>query len=185
MTDQELAARACRGDGRATAELVVRAMPVVRGLGRRLTRSAEEGDALAQEAIVLALQQLERYRGEAAFATWVCSIVVRRHADHARRAGADERLRARLQPPAEPDPADVAEHHDTETRLWELVAKLPPGERDAVLANAASDSQAEAAQRLGVSLNVLRVRLHRARRALRELARAEYPDWEELGYAHG
>ena len=183
-SDLELAERAARGHARATAELVNRALPIVRGLARRLAGDAEEGDALAQEAFAAALEGLNRYRGDAAFATWVCAIAVRKHADLARSAAAEERLRKRPADAGEREPGEIVADKDSAHRLWQLVVELPQAHRDAIIARATSEGAADAAVRLGITTNAMRVRLHRARLALRELLLARYPDWsEEVSHA--
>jgi DNA-directed RNA polymerase specialized sigma24 family protein len=73
------------------------------------------------------------------------------------------------------DPAQIVTEMDAARRLWRLVAQLRPRDRDAIVARAASESPAEAAEAVGISANAFRVRLHRARLALRELM-------EEPGY---
>jgi RNA polymerase sigma-70 factor (ECF subfamily) len=183
LSDFGLAERAVRGDATAAEELVRRALPVVRGLGRRLTGDAEDGDALAQDAIVAALEGLERYRGDAAFSTWVCAIAIRRHADEQRRRRSERRLAERMSArrPIEPK---MAINGDTATRLWALVTELPAAHRDALVARATSGSNAEAAGRMGITPGAMRVRLHRARLALRAALTARCPDLlEEVGYA--
>jgi len=185
-SDLDLAERAVRGDQAATAALITRALPVVRALARRLAGDPEEADALAQEAFVAALESLERYRGDAAFATWVCAIVVRRHADLQRARAPEERARRHIRAVRERDPADMVAEKDSTQRLWRLVAQLPPAHREALIARATSASAAEAAVALGITTNALRVRLHRARLALRELLLAQYPDWfGEVTHAEG
>lgn len=180
-SDLDLAERAARGDGAATTELVNRVLPIVRGLARRLSGDPEEGDALAQEAIVTALEGIHRYRGEAAFATWVCGIAVRRHAELKRREIAERRRLQRLQHAHEPDPSEVVAASDTEHRLWSLIQQLPLAHREVLIARATSESTTQAAGGMGVTANAFRVRLHRARLALRRLLMAQCPDlMEEL-----
>lgn len=184
--DLDLAERAARGDGAATTELVNRALPIVRGLARRLTGGPEDGDALAQEAVVAALEGIRRYRGEGAFATWVCGIAVRRRAELERREIAEGRRLQRRRPVHEPDPAEVVAARDTEQRLWSLVAELPRAHREVLIARAASESATQAAGAMGITANAFRVRLHRARLALRRLLMTQCPDLvEELRHAKG
>jgi RNA polymerase sigma-70 factor (ECF subfamily) len=183
-SDGELARRACNGDMAAMEALVTRALPIVRGLARRLAADLEEGDALAQEAFVFALEKLERYRAEAAFSTWVCSIALRRHAEAARRMAIERRALGRASRGDERDPADLATARSAARRLWLVVAKLPARHRDAIIARATSDTGAEAAARLDMTPNAFRVRLYRARIALRDLMMRECPDFlEEFRYA--
>jgi RNA polymerase sigma-70 factor (ECF subfamily) len=183
--DRELAARAVRGDGEAAEQLIAAALPTLRGLTRRLTSDPEEGDALAQAAVVAALEQLPRYRGEAAFATWLCSIAVRLRASQRRRAAAEQRAQERLtEVPAGDDLAESAVRREAARCLWDLVLELPPAYREAIVARATADSVTEAAERLGMPPGRYRTRLHRARLALRDLVRTRCPDlMTELGYA--
>jgi RNA polymerase sigma-70 factor (ECF subfamily) len=182
--DIDLAERAARGDAAAMEELVSRALPIVRGLARRLTGDTEEGDSLAQEALAAALEGIARYRGDASFQTWVCGIVVRRHADAERREAREAASVQDQRRSDEVDPAEIAAEMDSARRLWRLVAQLRPQDRDAIIARAASESPTEAAEALGISANAFRVRLHRARLALRELMATRCPElMEELGYA--
>lgn len=184
LNDLELVELAVRGDREATAVLVDRALPVVRGFAGRLAGPGEEGDALAQEAFVAALERLEAYRGEAGFTTWVCGIVLRRHADNQRRRAAERRLQAKIAAARPAPESDPAADRDGIERLWQLVAELPPAQQAVLVARAAGESAAEAAVQLGLTDNAFRVRLHRARQALRKLLLARYPDWfGEMNYA--
>ena len=179
----ELAERAARGDAAATEELIDRALPLVRGMARRLTGDAEEGDALAQEALVAALETISRYRGDAAFSTWVCGIALKRYADGERRKARETASGRGEAGVGRPDPAQLVAETDSARRLWGLVAQLRPRDREAIVARAASDSPAEAAEALGIGANAFRVRLHRARLALRELMATRCPEFmEESGY---
>jgi len=185
-SDLDLAERAVRGDRAATTELVNRALPIVRGLGRRLAGNPEDGDALAQDAIVAALEGIHRYRGEAPFVSWVCGIAVRRHAD-LRRKEIEERQRLQcLQHGHEPDPSEAVAASDTEHRLWNLIHQLPLSHQEVLIARATSESTTQAAGGMGVTANAFRVRLHRARLALRRLLMAQCPDlMEELADGKG
>ncbi len=183
--DRELAARAARGDREAAEKLIAAALPTLRGLTRRLTGDQEEGDSLAQAAVAAALEQLPRYRGEATFATWLCSIAVRLRATQRRRESAERRAQDRLaEPPLRDDLAEAAARRDAARRLWDLVLQLPPPYREAIVARATADSVAEAAEHLGMPPGRYRTRLHRARLALRDLLCTRCPDlMTELGYA--
>ncbi len=72
--------------------------------------------------------------------------------------------------PLAPDPAEELEHQDLATLLDHAMAYLPPTTRVALeLCYLAELPPAEVAPRLGLSVNALEVRLHRARQQLREL----------------
>lgn len=180
-SEVELAERAARGDEAATAELVNRVLPTVRGLARRLTRDQEEGDSLAQDAILAALESIHRYRGDAAFATWVCGIAVNRFAGLQRAAATERRVLGRLhRQTAHADPESIAVARATARDLWLLVAELPAAHRDALVARATNDCTEHAAARIGLTANAFRVRLHRARLALSGMLRQRFPELVEV-----
>jgi RNA polymerase sigma-70 factor (ECF subfamily) len=179
--DLELAERAARGDEGATVELVNRALPTVRRLARRLTGDPEEGDALAQDAVLAALENIQRYRGDAAFSTWVCGIVVKRYASLQRAATTERRALGQFQRQVgSSDPERIAVSRATARDLWLLVAGLPTGYREAILAHATSDTAEDAGAKIGLTANAFRVRLHRARLALAESLRHRFPELVEV-----
>jgi RNA polymerase sigma-70 factor, ECF subfamily len=183
-SDLDLAESAARGNQTAMEALVERALPVVRGFARRLTGDPEEGDALTQEAMVAALEKLERYRGNAAFSTWVCGIALRKAADWQREKAAQINAQAKMESAPQIGPEEALIKKDAATCLWRLAAQLPEVYREAVIARATSENTEQAADQLGLTANALRVRLHRARLALRELMKKQYPDWYgEMKYA--
>lgn len=75
-SDPDLAALAVRGDRTAFAELVSRHQGKVRGMMRRLSGSAADGDDLAQVAFVTAWEKISTYSG-GRFQSWVCAIAYR------------------------------------------------------------------------------------------------------------
>lgn len=177
----ELAELAARGEETATAELVNRALPVVRGLARRLTGDLEEGDALAQDAILTALESIHRYRGDAAFSTWVCGIAVNRFAAMHRAAAREQRASERLRrQAAAPDPEETAVARATARDLWLLINELPARYREALVARATSESTQQGAAQVGLTANAFRVRLHRARLALGAMLRKRSPGLVEV-----
>jgi DNA-directed RNA polymerase specialized sigma24 family protein len=106
----------------------------------------------------------------------VCSITLRRYADAARRKARAEAFAEGQTSDGARDPAQVVLEAESTRRLWRLVAQLRPRDRDAIVARAATESPAEAAEALGISANAFRVRLHRARLALRALMAVRCPD---------
>ncbi len=180
-SELNLAELATRGDEAAAADLLNRALPTVRGLARRLTGSSEEGDALAQDAILAALENIKRYRGDAAFSTWVCGIAVKRFAAMKRAAARERRvLEQSHRETASTDPEATAVARATARDVWLLVAELPAGYREAILARATSDNTERAAAQVGLTPNAFRVRLHRARHALAEKLRQRFPELVEV-----
>ncbi|HSB60727.1 MAG TPA: sigma-70 family RNA polymerase sigma factor [Vicinamibacteria bacterium] len=182
-SDEELARRAVAGEHAAFEALVGRHQDKVYRLARRLTRSPADAEEVLQETFVRAYRRLGTFRGEARFSTWLyrvatnAALMLRRRqarhptesleqflprfdragrhardADHARAARADEILdRARLA-----------------RRAAEALERLPDRYRAPfVLRDLEEMPTAEVAMVLGVSNDVVRQRVHRARLMLR------------------
>jgi RNA polymerase sigma-70 factor, ECF subfamily len=156
---------------------------LVRWLGRR-TGDAVLADDLAQEAFVHLLRGLPRYRGTAALTTWARRIAENVWRDHLRSTAARPEGHAAvsvsalldaLEPPVQPDRVEVA--HDqrvTHECLLDATRQVPPGPRRVLLLHDFGDMPLEQiAAALGCSTATARVRLHRARRRLSEVCRAE------------
>ena len=64
------------GDTEAFAALVKQYQKMVHALAFRMTGSLDDAEDLAQETFLRAYQQLDSFRGEAKFSTWLCQIAV-------------------------------------------------------------------------------------------------------------
>ncbi len=161
-----LVRRAVSGDQEACDGLVRACRPWLVGYCRRLCGDEEGAQDLAQETFCRAWASLSGLHDPAAFRAWLARIALNAHRSHDRRhsAGelpyAPERLAA-LCPEAWP------ERHG----LAEALARLEePDRRLLLLVHGEGYSYTEAAQRLAISPQAARSRLHRAReRARREL----------------
>ena len=71
MTEQELVARARRGDESAFEALVTENEKRIYNLCRRLTGNQEDAAELTQEAFLNAWRGLGRFQGESSFSTWL------------------------------------------------------------------------------------------------------------------
>ncbi len=147
---------------------------VVRYL-RRATRDDALAEDLAQETFLRAAQGVAAFRGESSPRTWLRRIATNILHDHWRgRTARGESLRQpwvpedteRL-PDSRESPALAVERRQVQACLEDLVAQLPPGERDAlILAAGHSLPPRELARRLRLAPEAARARLHRARRKL-------------------
>jgi RNA polymerase sigma-70 factor (ECF subfamily) len=148
---------------------------LVRRHNQRLYRAARailgddaEAEDVVQDAYVRAFHALSTFRGDAAFSTWLTRIAVNE-------ALARRRARNRF---ADVVPEEVPmatartpERELADAELGRLIEKeidaLPDGLREAlVLRDVEELPTAEAAAVLGLTEEALRVRLHRARKAL-------------------
>ncbi|MDQ1510375.1 MAG: hypothetical protein QOG50_2219 [Actinomycetota bacterium] len=148
---------------------------VFRYLVRRV--GVDEAESLLGDVFRIAFEKRANYDGARPNARpWLYGIATNLLAHHrrteARRIGATARLLARR--PAADDASDqVVERLDAE-ELWphvaEAVARLPEGERDALLLYVWEElSYDEIASALDVPVGTVRSRLNRARQNLREL----------------
>jgi RNA polymerase sigma-70 factor, ECF subfamily len=176
QTDAELVRLAQEEDLDAFAELVRRYERRLRIVLLRLLDDTRDVEEAVQDAFVQAWRNLDRYRSEAAFFTWLYRIGVNAALARARRkvhATTDldslpSEGAAYVAPEVRPEA--VAETHDLRARILEALAKLPFEHREAVvLRDVAGLSNEEVAAALDLSVPAAKSRIHRARLALREL----------------
>lgn len=167
-TDTDLATAALGGDRPAFAALAERHRPALERACRRALRDPHAAADAAQEAMVAALLGLHQLRDPARFGSWLVGIGL----NVSRRMLAAQERPSALAEAERPDPAagpaELVELDWIAARVRAAVAKLPPGQRDAVLAfYLAGLTHAEAAAELGVAATAVKTRLHKARRSLR------------------
>ncbi len=75
-TDQQLVARAQKGDTRAFDLLVLKYQHRIFGLIGRYISDTDEVQDVAQEAFIKAYRALPRFRGDSAFYTWLYRIAI-------------------------------------------------------------------------------------------------------------
>jgi len=161
------------GDRAAFDELVRRTWAETYALAHRLTGDREDALEVCQEAYLRAHRALRRFRGDARFTTWLYRITANCAATHVgrRRRHRHEDLEA-VDPedrtPAH-DPVGRAEAAHLQERVRAAIAALPPRLRAVVVLRDVYDLSHEAiAAELGISTAAAKVRLHRARRRLRD-----------------
>jgi len=166
--DEALLARAVDGDSAALGELLTRHEGKVRGLLTQMLGPRGHLDDLIQDVRVKAIRGFARFRGDAAFSTWLHRIAVNTAISEMRRRRREEALPE--EPTGrEPPPELAAERRELRERLAASVDRLPP-----LLAQAFEmryrdgiDS-AEIGRQLSVPAATVRTRLFHARRRLRE-----------------
>jgi RNA polymerase sigma-70 factor (ECF subfamily) len=183
-SDADLLAAARAGDRAAIEALVARYQTRVFRFGVRMCGNSEDGGDVAQETLLAMARSLDRFRGDAELSTWLYTI--------ARRFCIKKRRRSRFAPAREesldspdagaarhladprPDPEQTATNRELATALTDAIDALEPSQREVlVLRDVEGLSAPEAARILGVSVDAVKSRLHRARVAIRrELAPA-------------
>jgi RNA polymerase sigma-70 factor, ECF subfamily len=171
-SDDELIRRFLDGDTGAFAGLIERHRQRVYNVCLRLLGDADDAADAAQDTFVSVLTKLDRFRGDAAFTTWVHRIAVNACYDVTRKRRRQPMLRLAGDPDdaAEeggtpvPDPAD--ELAGTRDVLAALRA-IPEEFRTAVvLADLQDLPYEEVAKVLDVPIGTVKSRVHRGRVAL-------------------
>jgi RNA polymerase sigma-70 factor (ECF subfamily) len=172
VPDEDLVERFRGGDADAFAILVERHRDRVYRVCLRVTGDGEEALDASQEAFVSALRHLDRFRGDAAFTTWIHRIAVNASYD---------RMRARARAPmlhvvgdddaATPEPGppipDHAEAVAGAADVSAALAAIPEDFRAAlVLADVEDLPYDEISAILEVPVGTVKSRVHRGRLAL-------------------
>ncbi len=175
VDERELIDAAQAGDRSAFEELVRRTYLDTYTLAYRLTGNEEDARDVTQEAYLRAWKGIGKFRGEAQFSTWMYRITANASATFTKK-----RRRQRTESiddigePAElrydHQPAEIAEATDLLDRLSVAVDELPPKLRQVVVLRDVYGLSHEAiAEELDITETAAKVRLHRARRKLREV----------------
>jgi RNA polymerase sigma-70 factor (ECF subfamily) len=170
----ELVAAARDGDQDAFEQLVRATYADTYTLAFRLTGDEEDAADVVQESYLRAYRGLKRFRGDAQFTTWLYRITANcasTHLGRRTRHRHDELLDDAPLADGDPDhdPQAGVEAGATRDRLHAALRALPPRLRAVVVLRDVYDLPHEAiAAELGISESAAKVRLHRARKKLRE-----------------
>lgn len=142
---------------------------------RAITRDEREAEDVIQQAYLNAFSNLRQFKGHAQFATWLTRIAVNEALARVRRRGRYESLvdgasnvERVLSGNSTPDPERQAFSGELRNLLEWAIDTLPDGAREVfVLRDVEGLSTSETAASLGVSDDVVKTRLSRARAALR------------------
>lgn len=166
VADRELVARCIGGDEEALRCLFARHHRYVWLLCNGMLAHRQDAEDAAQEALIRALKNLRRFRGDSTFRTWLHRIAVNVCLDL---------LRRRARTPEQPGPPLLEEHPSRAgdvslaLRVREALASLPPNYRAVlVMREVEGFSYAEIADALECSTEDVKNWLHRGRRLFRE-----------------
>ena len=162
------------GDREAFDALVEATYADTYTLAYRLTGNNEDARDVVQDTYLRAYRGLKKFRGEAQFSTWLYRITA--NCANTQLGRSSKHRHEEL-----PDDAPIADRHidrDPEARadnlqlraeLQEALQALPPKLRSVVVLRDIYDlPHSEIAAELGISQSAAKVRLHRARKKLRE-----------------
>jgi RNA polymerase sigma-70 factor (ECF subfamily) len=172
MVEPELLARCRRGDPAAFEEVVRRTYRHVYTQALRLVGDRHDAEDVAQEAYLRVFRGLPGFRGDARFETWLYRVVANSALSFLRRRGRFGEVLAEPEDGPREEPADprVGEALADRDLLVRALEALPASLRTVVvLKDVYGLSCEEIGEELGVSEGAVKVRLHRARRRLREM----------------
>lgn len=168
-TDDDLVARAREGSGDAAEILVRRHAPALHAFLQRQTGSAHDAQDLLQDTLARFLGSLGGYEPRGQLRAYLFRIASNLMVTRAgQRHRKDEPLGPQM-PDRTPGPDVVAAGRARATQVRAALATLPPDQREAlVLCTYHEMSYEDVARLQGASLSAVKVRIFRAREALRE-----------------
>jgi RNA polymerase sigma-70 factor (ECF subfamily) len=182
--DAPLIARLRRGDGDAYEEVVRRFGGRLLATARRMLGNDHDAEDALQEALLSAVRHIDQFAGEARLSTWLHRIVVnvvlmRMRSRRARPEHSIEDLLPRFMEDGhwadrvagdEEMAEALLERRESRLLVRRCIAELPESYRTVVTLRDIEELDTdETARLLGITANAVKIRLHRARQALRTL----------------
>ena len=176
LTDEQIVAQVLEGQTALFEVLMRRHNERVYRAARAIIKDEREAEDVMQQAYVNAYTHLRQFDGRAKFSTWLIKIAVYEAIARARKQGRYEPLDADdagtletfMPTSSAPDPERQAFTRELGALLEAAIDRLPNGSREAfMLRDGEGLSTAETAEMLGVTDDVVKTRLSRARAALR------------------
>lgn len=182
--DERLLRATLEGDLRAFGELIQRHEAAVRRLAMRVV-GPNDADDVTQEAFLRAYHRLDRFRGEGQFRSWLLQIAANSALNAVRRRRPDpvddipESGRAAFGHDDDPGPVSLLEESERRERLQDKLGELRDEHRTVlILRDLEGLSYEEVAAATRTPVGSVKGRLHRARKELIEMMRANTYDWE-------
>lgn len=171
-TDAQVVRDVLSGDRDAYRLLVRRYGDVLHAHALRMLESQDEAADIVQSAFVRGFKKLGACREPDRVGAWLFRILANLCKDHlrGRRKGHLSLARLAAVLPGRSDPAADAEDREIRSRVWGALDALTPEQREAfVLKHVEGRSYEEIAAVMDLSVASLKMRVHRAREALRVL----------------
>lgn len=177
-SDQQLLERARAGDPSALAALLERHEAQIYRFGMKMCRDPEDAKDILQETLLAMARGFRDFRGASSMSTWLYAIArsfcskKRRKRKFAPEAERSVETDAAVETNALPDPAQAPDEVLADKRvalaLANAIESLEPIYREVLLLRDVEGLTApETAEVLGVSVQAVKSRLHRARLAVR------------------
>jgi RNA polymerase sigma-70 factor (ECF subfamily) len=174
--DSDLVAAAKAGDRKALEELLGRHQGRVYRFGKKMCRDDEDAADVLQETLLAAARTLPEFREASSVSTWLYTIarsfcIKRRRTSKFAPAVVESLDQDEAGAVADParSPEEAVAGRQLQRALDEAIAALEPMYREVlVLRDVEGLPAAEVAEALGLSVEAVKSRLHRARMAVRE-----------------
>lgn len=142
----------------------------------KIVNDRDEADNIVQETFAEAFRQIDRFRGDSKVSTWLFSIARHLAYGYLRKSKRHNYLEHETiefldadQGGAESETQDIVEGEERRRIVYDAMEDLPDHYRRVVqLRDLEEQSTAEAAKELGLTEVNVRVRLHRARKKLKD-----------------
>ena len=171
MTDSEVVRRVLDGDTGLFETLMRRHNQRVYRAVRAVLRSDEEAEDVLQQAYLNAYAHLDQFAGDAQFSTWLTRIAVNQALAHRRKRGIpfEDQGEIEVADTNTPDPERQAAASELRELMEQEVEALPDAFRATFMMREVEGlSTNETAETLGISEDLVKTRLHRARSLLRD-----------------
>jgi len=187
LNDRDLVNLAVAGDNQAFGRLIERYQLVAKSIAIRMVANEDLAFDLVQESVLQAMLSLDNLRDPGAFRSWFSGIVINLCRGYLRDRESGFLYLENLPDGSGTDafgsgssfvdPEGQAEERDLHNLVLSAVEGLSPNQRQAVLLHYFWHLNIqEIAVIADVSMNVIKVRLHRARKRLRNYLVTTYPD---------
>lgn len=170
-----------QGNQQAYAELVDRYRNYVFTLALRFCKNREDAEEVAQDIFVKVYRSLADFKGTSKFSTWLYTITYNTSVTFLRkkkmetRSIDDENTFLQLENQESSFNANIMEQRSRANRVNEAITSLPPQDAQIItLFYKGDQSLEEIGVIMGMEANTVKVRLHRARKKLKDLLEKDY-----------
>jgi RNA polymerase sigma-70 factor, ECF subfamily len=179
--DSELIAAVLAGDIELYHQLIRPYERIVYIMALSCMKNEEDAEDVAQDTFIKAFRNLQAFRGDSKFSTWLVAIALNEARSRLRRHAAIRVVPIHEVPGSSAFlydcrelPSDVVERQDIRKLLQQAVDMLPDIYRQVFLLRDVEEfNVSETAQILNISTSLVKVRLHRARMMLQRLLAPE------------
>lgn len=182
-TDAAYVRRVQAGDRAAFRVLLERYERMVFSLTHRFSETPADAEDLAQDVFVKAYRRIDRLRQPDRFASWLYGIALNHCRDYAKNVRRETYAFSTTDRAdwevldGQPMQDDALEADEAGRYLWEALDRLSPTYATPFLLKYRDGMTYRAmADRMDVSVSALKVRVHRARKQLRELLQETYSE---------